>query len=405
MSPDNLKDRLNRFGPLVAPGTKDATRNCLPARYHNLAGAVGGRIVTRSAGTYCLVTRLYSHGYFHGRIRLSDPVLDSVPRSAFSALDERGELRVDKMLFIDTETTGLGGAGAVPFVVGCGKLTEGGFEVRQYLLPDYTDEAGMLEDLLMEFTPDTILVSYNGAAFDLPILNDRIIINRVGRKVEHACHVDLLHPVRRLFKRRLRDCTLINIEESLFGFKRSGDIPGYLIPSVYFEWLAGEDTTGMPEVLEHNRLDIVSLLCLVYHIALIYASRGHVLSEVDDLHSLSRVFGRRRNTLLVSEVFSQIDRINEADLAEDILLYHSLNFKRTGDIDRAVRMWQELSRSDSREGYWANLELAKYFEHRQKDLSLALRHTRLAEKICPYGQSHRRQLSRRLDRLKAKLRD
>ena len=46
------------------------------------------------------------------------------------ALDPR------KILYLDTETTGLGGSGTVAFLVGMGYLTDTGFEVHQFLMRD-----------------------------------------------------------------------------------------------------------------------------------------------------------------------------------------------------------------------------------------------------------------------------
>lgn len=403
MPDENLKNRLARISAHVKSDCPASMNNKLPERYGRLADEIGGRIVSRAEGAYCLVKTCYPDDHTHGTFSFSRARSKRMPLAAFTAQEEPGAVDLGTMLFVDTETTGLGGAGTVPFLVGCGSLRRGRFEIRQYFLPDYSDEAAMLEDLLSEFTSDKVLVTYNGSAFDLPLIRDRMIINRVASEVELEHHLDLLHSTRRLFKRRLNDCTLTNIEAGVFGFKRTDDIAGYLIPSVYFEWLSGESLDFMHQVLEHNRLDIVSLYCLVHRIADVYGSRGEVLDEVDDLHSLSRIFGRRKNTFLVKDVFARIGRIDTVELAEDIILYHSMNFKRLGDTERAVQMWRTLSRSSSRESYWANVELAKHFEHREKNFEMALEHARRADRICPYGQLHRKQLVKRLGRLRAKL--
>lgn len=404
MSDDKLRNKLNRFDKLLGGRSSAPDSSRLPGRYRKLADSVRGEIRTNNNGAYCLVRNVYPFNYIHGKSLLEDAVIDStLPLAAFTAQDQRGELPVASMLFLDTETTGLGGVGTVAFLVGCGSLTADGFEVRQYLLPDYTDEAAMLEDVLEEFGNETSLVSYNGAAFDLPVLRDRMIVNRVSKDIDRQHHIDLLHGARRLFRRRLQDCRLTNIESQLFGFGRTDDIPGYLIPSAYFEWLSTEDTSMMPGILEHNRLDIVSLYFLLGHVAKIYQSRGEALADIDDLHSLSKLFGRRKESDLVGQVFDRMDQLSDTDMAEDILFYHSMNFKRTRDFDRAVEMWESICQSDSRESYWANIELAKYFEHRGHDLKRAYSHARRAQTICPYGRYQQDQLKNRIRRLAGKL--
>ncbi len=307
------------------------------------------------------------------------------------------------MLFIDTETTGLGGSGTVAFLIGCASVNAEGLEVRQYLLPDYDDEAAMLEDLLSEFSDKKTLVSYNGATFDLPLMVDRMIINRNAKKIEKKNHVDLLHSARRLFKRRLQNCKLSNIEKELLGFIRKDDIPGYLVPSVYFEWLSSEELELMPGVLEHNRFDIVSLYFLVSHVASAYESEGETLDEIDDLHSLSKFYGRKKQVGSVVKVIDKIESIQINPLDEDILLFQAANFKKIGNFEKAEKFWETIAYSKSKESYRANIELSKLYEHRKKEIRKAIGYAQRAKEICPYGKSHILALDHRLERLNRKI--
>ena len=312
-------------------------------------------------------------------------------------------MALDELLFFDIETTGLGGAGAVAFLIGCGSVVSEGFEVRQYLLPDFSDETAMLEKVLEELNPDKTIVSYNGVAFDMSMIRDRMIVNRVARKIKTTGHIDLLHSVRRLFKRRLGDCSLGNVEQELFGFYREDDIPGYLIPSVYFDWLGSEALDDMETVMEHNRWDIFSLYFLINHINRVFQTEGASLDEVDDLYSLSRVYGRRKRNDKVLSLYGEIEKSGPSPLDDDVLWFSSLAMKRTGQWPEAIRVWLRLAETPGREGYRANLELAKYFEHKLKDIEKALNHTRRAFRICPDSPSHKEQLQRRLNRLSEKL--
>ena len=404
MSDEHLQKKLNRFQNLIHDSKPISPMPAPPERYARLADAHGGRVVTNHAGTYCLIKTLYPFEHYHGECCLDDAAASAtVPLSAFTSLHQQGDLELSSMLFIDTETTGLGGAGAVAFLIGCGSLVEDGFEIRQYLLPDYSDEEAMLEDFQQELRDDNVLVSYNGATFDLPLLKDRLIINRVSNSLPYGYHVDLLHAVRRIFKRRLKDCRLTNIEKELFSFERNDDIPGYLIPSVYFEWLTSDSLDMLPEVLKHNRLDILSLFYLVNHIAGIHRSHGEVLDEVDDLHSLSRVYSRRRDQAVVESIIARIAHTDAREVADDILLFNAMNFKRTNALEKALPLWHRVAETGTREAYWANIELAKYYEHRGHDPALAFRYACRARDISPNGKTQQRQLELRLERLKIKL--
>jgi len=401
MSIDDLEARLNRVKHLITDPDQVAVGDRTPARYDKMATHTGGELLTNEAGTFCRITTEYSGGYRFGDCMLDvNSVPAGVPLSCYTAGSVEGTVSLSELLFFDLETTGLGGSGVVPFLVGFGSLTPGGFEVRQYLLPDYSDERAMLEYLKTEIRPDRTLVSYNGAAFDLNLLRDRFIINRVGREIEVQNHVDLLHSTRRLYRRRLRDCSLTNVERELFGFFRQNDIPGYLIPSVYFAWLGEDRLDEMDEVLEHNRLDIIALFFLFNQIASVFATDGDDLSEVDDIYSLSRVYGRRK---LNDKVIGLLDGIADHGSKPEVLLFRSLALKRAGCWERAVLLWKQLSGEDSREGYLADIELAKYFEHREKDPARALIHADRAKTISSGSRSQKMDLERRLNRLNLKL--
>jgi len=404
MSSDNISDRLNSFKKHIITDKIEVGVSQLPGRYARMAGELGGELVTRAEGTYCVVKKFYPEGTVLGQARLKEVDPDiCFSRSAFTAHEETGAVAVSDLLFFDIETTGLGGTGTVAFLIGCGSVVEGGFEVRQYLLPDYTDETAILEQVLGELNPDKTIVSYNGAAFDLSLVRDRMIVNRVAREIKTAGHIDLLHSVRRLFKRRLGDCSLGHVERELLGFYREEDIPGYLIPSVYFDWLSEENLEDMAEVLEHNQLDIFSLYFLLSHIDRVFRTEGACLESVADIYSLSRVYGRRKKNEKVIELYHSMERSSREPLTEDILYFHSLAMKRDGRWLEAVDIWRTLSGTAGRESYLANLELAKYFEHREKDVEKALGFARKAHQICPDSPSQQEQLKKRLERLSLKL--
>jgi len=376
----------------------------LPKQYRDLAKALGGKLCPNQSGCYCLVKSKADAFDRLGKVELG-PLLATreFPLAAFTLDDVPGQVHATELLFVDTETTGLGGTGTVPFLVGCGQVKGDSFEIRQYLLPDYSDESALLEDFQTEFSKDKSIVTYNGTGFDIPLLRDRFIINRVARQIPYAEHLDLLYPTRRLFKRRLKDCSLINIEREIFGHVRGEDIPGYLIPSVYFEWLNQQATENLRLVLEHNRQDILTLYYLSHHIAAAFISTGKSLGEIDDLHSLSRVFGRRRETVKAVSIFERMAGEASGELAADIRLYQSFILKRSRDWGRASAIWNELADLPGREGYWACVELAKYYEHLESDLGRARQYTERAIKLGPYAEDHRNRLDRRLERLVDKL--
>ena len=399
---NRLKRQLGESSAAVSmPISKSKPK--IPSRYLDFAKALGGKLVTNKAGNYCLIRTIFPLGYRHGSHQLTSSGIKSpLPLAAFD-LNCHGEtIDFGSVLFIDTETTGLGGAGAVAFLIGAGRIIDEGLEVLQYIIPDYSDETAMLEDLNSIFSDELTVITFNGKSFDLPLLTDRLIINRIGRKLSFKHHLDLLHSSRRLFKRRLQSCTLTNLERELFEFNRTDDIPGYLVPSVYFDWLNSEDLSMMNAVIEHNRLDIISLFFLSRLIAEAYSSTGDSLKYSEDLHSLSKWYDRRREREKIEVVYSQAEKLSENMSAEAVLFY-ARSFKRQKKFDESIELLSKLTLENSKPGFLANIELAVHYEHRLKDLHKALEHAAQAGKYREIPASQKVNLRKRVERLKLKL--
>lgn len=158
---------------------------------------------------------------------------------------------------LDIETLGLRGSGVVPFLVGIGVPSGRALELDQWLLADLEGEAAMLDAVSARLAGRRVLVTYNGRAFDLPVLQARCILNRrPPEAMAPPIHCDLLAPVRRLFRDRLGSCTLRQAELSLLGLEREGDVPGAEAPARFRAWLMGSPTRVLEGVIRHNQLDV-----------------------------------------------------------------------------------------------------------------------------------------------------
>ena len=402
MTKKNLTDKLARFSnQLITHQTETSKPTVkIPTRYTTLAECLNADLISRDEGSYCLIQSSLQENETYGRksVLLN---LDTVMMDAFSK--EKDEMHCDpkQLLFFDIETTGVSGSGAVPFLIGCGSIIEKEFVVRQYLLADYNDETAMLEDLLDELTSDKILVTYNGASFDLPFVKDRMIINRVARDLPLAGHIDLLHSTRRIFKKRLKDCSLTNIEREIFDFHRQDDIPGYLVPSVFFEWLNSDSLELMPLVVEHNKYDIFSLYLLLYELLELFKTEGETLSEIDDLHALSKLFYHKQEKEKSKKIFKVIHQTDK--ISPEILLYQSLIFKKEKDFKKAISLWEQITELDTKESVTANIELSKYYEHHQKQYPLSLKYAQKAEISRSDSGRQKSALQHRISRLFSKI--
>jgi uncharacterized protein YprB with RNaseH-like and TPR domain len=289
----------------------------------------------------------------------------------FTGGDDRG-FDPSRFLFFDTETTGLsGGTGMVVFLCGFGYFHENFFRVVQYFLPDYPDEPFFLELAMEHIRPDTILVTYNGKSFDWPMMVQRLTINRMETP-SPADHIDVLHPARSLFRRLGDDCSLISLEKNLLSFDRGEDIPGYLIPAKYFDYLYDRQPGMIPEIIRHNRLDVISLALVTRYIPE-YLDRPERINSVPLLEGIINHYFRNRR---FESLVDYLDRVTPGYLEESSLvamLKFSLALKSLGRHEKASQIWRQVAETRTGPPVLKHLlELAKYQEHREKDPEAAL---------------------------------
>lgn len=306
---------------------------------------------------------------------------------------------ITRAAFIDTETTGLaGGSGTVAFLIGLGYVSGGKFTVEQFFMEDYDVEGEMLARLCRKLQGFDWLVTFNGKCFDTPLIASRAVINRIAQPLDDMVQVDLLHAARRIYKKRLRQCNLQNLEREVLGQEREHDVPGSLVPVMFFEYLRTGDFEPMRMVLEHNRRDIVSLLTLLCRLC--YAvKQPEALGHASDIYSCGRLNER-------------MGRLDEAErcyqlAGEESLKDLSLLLRRQGRHAEAAEIWLKM-RASGGFGLFANMELAKYYEHQASDFGKALdivdeTMVKLRLMGISPGSVEFTGLTRRRDRLVAKL--
>jgi uncharacterized protein len=169
--------------------------------------------------------------------------------------------------YLDTETTGLsGGAGTYVFAAAVARPIDCGLRLVQVFLPQPGHEPAFLHRLRAELLPAAAVASFNGGSFDLPVLRTRWVMARMPGELDLSPHVDLLTLVRALYRHRLESCTLRTVEERLLGYERDDPISGALVPDAYFEYLRRGESPMLEAALEHNRLDVISLVHLHSHL-------------------------------------------------------------------------------------------------------------------------------------------
>lgn len=334
-----------------------------------------GFTATRESGVLVREV-IYTPESFHGPFRMAD-LTDTAP--ALAALSPKsGGIAPEDLLFLDTETTGLGqGAGNVPFLVGVGWYEHGGFTVRQYVIRHPGEEAEMLAELSSLIDPSRHLVTYNGRAFDWPLLKNRYVMNRLPVSKDPE-HFDFLYPARSLWRSTMPSCRLGAVEEAKLGIVREDDIPGSLAPALYFQYLAERNPAVLEGVVRHNERDILSLLALAVHFGRLLQFQVPLQGmEGTELLRLG-LWYERIGFLSEAECVFETLRCHPPARISDVLYEAALFYKRRKKWDAAIEMWKRIAESSDR--FQSNaldscIELAMVYEHHYKNPMEALRWT------------------------------
>ena len=406
------------------------------------ADILGGEWREGRGQRFLIVDRTYSPGYRHGRVTVADslpPGDGPWPRLSLLA----GAACRGRMLFVDVETTGLaGGAGSYAFLVGCAWFDGAAFRTRQFFLSSFAAERALLEAVAEVADACGTVVTFNGKTFDLPLVETRFVLYRMESPFAGMPHVDMLHPARRLWRNDAGDqhvpfsasagvlgrpgtlfgrggllpssasaggCRLIALEETLCGYTREGDVPGFEIPSRYFRYVRTGDARGLDVVLEHNRLDLLSLALLAARASQLLEAGPRAARTAREALGLGRLYERAGLLPDARAAFEHASELPGADAVTraEALRGSAVLSRRERRYEEAAAAWQrilEIRRCPAHITREAVDALAVHHEHRLRDpltaRSLALRAMTLTQ-----SASRREALQHRLGRLNRKLRD
>jgi uncharacterized protein YprB with RNaseH-like and TPR domain len=283
------------------------------------------------------------------------------------------KINLNDIFFFDLETTGLsGGSGTFAFLLGFGFVEKNQLIVEQYFLPDYGREDALFDILLKKINSKKNVISFNGKTYDWPLLKSRYILNRKKLPVElETNHIDLLHISRRIWRDSYQSCRLISLEENVLNRFRHGDISGANIPAAYFEYLKTGAVHKIIKVIEHNYYDIISMLDLLNLINKIEMNPV-LLKDAKALTQLAKLaFQQKRKNILLDILEGFGNRLSLEQIYH-LKYWLSLLYKAEMNDTEAVKLWVELQ--NSKQYHFVVLkELVMYYEHKNKNLKLALK--------------------------------
>jgi hypothetical protein len=369
---DELRERLLRLGMRTASDLPQPTERPTKGGQPALETLVGGEWVEVSGRRCLVVERHYPLDHAHGSRCLCD--LLAIPTDEWAPFTKsRHEPALDprQALFIDTETTGLArGSGTFAFLVGLGFYDDDGFVVRQYFMPDPADEGALLDLLAQDLNAHQGLISFNGRSFDWPIIETRYLMSRGAPPHNGEPHLDLLLPARRLWRRSLTSCALSHLEGHVLDVVREGvDVPGYLIPQLYQDYLRWGYTRPLAGVFYHNAVDVLSMVSLAAQIGAILRApidaRGVAHRDHLALAQLYENWGRTEDAVCA---YQQARTSRHREKSAEACRRLSFLLKRLGRHDEASEIWRsQLGGTE----FYPYIELAKQLEHRSRDYAQA----------------------------------
>ncbi|HZD55453.1 MAG TPA: ribonuclease H-like domain-containing protein [Anaerolineales bacterium] len=404
----SLSDKLKSLGVKVG-----ASELPSPRRGENfpIERVIEGQFQETPLGQAFVVEGHYPLGQPQGKGKL-DLAASLQAIATWAAEPRLLHLDPTEFVFLDTETSGLaGGTGTYAFLIGVGRFKPDGFQLAQYFMRDPLEEPAQLAALIQFMTPCSGLVTFNGKAFDVPLLNTRFITNGEASPLKAAAHIDLLPLARRLWRDRLPSRALGYLEEHILDIRRTQeDVPGWLIPSLYFDYLRSGDARPLKNVFYHNAMDILSLAALLNHVAAILddPTRADIDHPID-LIAVAKLFADLGFPDTAAALFADgLDHDLPDEIRSMAIQRWSFLEKRRENYALAVELWRTAASSDE---IYAFVELAKYYEHHQRDFQQAIHWTQEAMttlKNPDFSRLERRQwmpeLEHRLSRLQGKLR-
>jgi uncharacterized protein len=375
-----LTDKLQRLAPPVA--ASDAARGAvldeLRSKMNALLGVELAPPAARPApsldellleerttprGTYWSRRRALKRSERVGRAGLSEARDVSAEGIALLALDPNlGSLDFSRALYLDTETTGLGGgAGTFAFLIGLGYFEDDALWFEQLFLAGPEQEAAALYRFEELHRRASLLVSFNGKAFDWPLLKGRFVMNR-AKVPDDLPHLDLLHVARRVHGERIGKCSLKHVESRVLGFERVGDIDGAEVCSRYGHYLRSGDSSVLGAVIEHNTWDVASMAALV-------GLYGQALPELvgRDLAGVARTYLRGG---ALQQAQQMATRAVDSGGGAVALKARAEIHKALGERLSALADYESAERESNDPA--VRLELAKLYEHFLKDPARAL---------------------------------
>lgn len=362
-------------------------------------GSDGGGFFTREF--------LYPLNTVYGKFALAEwENVSSNELAIIAGEDEFLEVSPMKLVFFDTETTGLsGGAGTIPFMLGFGYFLDEAFCVKMFILNDLDKETQFLEavDAFLQAQGFSAVVTYNGKTFDFPLMEGRYILQRKRFPLLKLLHLDFLFPARALWKYTYPSCKLSQLGDFLLGISRDEDIDPSGIPVIYFNYLRARSYGLIQGIVEHNALDLLGLVGLLL-LAVKYVADISSTVDEGEILGVARLYDRYGDVDKADELYRIVTQSGvRTDVVERAVKGLAVIMKKRKLYAEAAELWGMLSAPGTYDRL-ALRELSVHLEHREKNYVKALAMVHQGLENIDLSDAQRRDFEKRYHRLTRKMR-
>jgi tetratricopeptide (TPR) repeat protein len=200
------------------------------------------------------------------------------------------------------------------------------------------------------------------------------------------------------------------LEEHILGARRTQeDVPGWMIPGLYFDYLDTGDARPLRSIFYHNAMDILTMAALLNHVTNMLEDplNGSVVHGVD-LVAIAKLLEDLGQPEAAARCYAgglACDLPNAA--RREAEQRWSMMEKRRENLSAAIAIWRQAA---ERKEVFAFVELAKHYEHRARDYELARHWTQAALEVVKASgfprlerRSWQPELEHRLERIQKKL--
>ncbi len=358
----------------------------------------------------------YPLDYLHGLHRFNE-LIDVIRLWEQQALQHPlsfSEEKPSKMVFFDTETTGLGGGvGNTIFLIGYAQVFSDHVVVKQHFLPSPSSEVALYQGFLTDIGDYQAmkLTTYNGKAFDWPQIKTRhTLLRDTVPKLPAFGHFDLLHAARRLWKNNLPSVRLSIVEKEILNIKRDHDVPGYLAPMFYFDFLKDHNPKGLKGVFIHNEIDVLSLITLYIHIAKKLLNTSTIHTSMEEKYEIARWYEAVGQINIAISLYENL-AYSRNQVANNAAKSLGGLYKKQKQYEKAAQIWTRLIESKSTVDVDIATELSKLYEHQRKDYEKALFYAKMSYNawkdkkriVRTKAQQEKEAFVKRIERLQEKI--